>query len=99
LIVEFYEKYHDIIIGKFSGAKVTTARKDEAWKKLETEFGQVSVEHRRDVDQIKSKISNVKKEARKHATALKYHKTGGGPKPEDLFLRINFHRIFLFNHF
>ena len=45
LIVQIYEKYHDICIGKFSGSTVTSEKKEAAWKKLADEINQSAVDH------------------------------------------------------
>lgn len=87
LLVELYEKYHDVIIGKFSGPGQgqgnSAKKKEDAWKSLADEYNVSPVDHKRDLEEIITKIGNLKNLVRKYATELKKWKTGGGPKPKD----------------
>lgn len=81
LLVEVYESFHPTIIGKLT-KRLTAKMKEEAWTDLTKDFNSL-VDAKRDIDEIKYKISNTKNDTRKYATALCRRKTGGGPKPPD----------------
>lgn len=83
LLVEIYERYHEIIVGQFQGRVLTKKKKDEAWKKMEDEFNGSPIDFKRSLEEIKSRIENMKKLARELATAMRKYETGGGPKPKD----------------
>lgn len=83
VLVDVYEKYHDIITGRFKGRLVTAEKKDAAWKSLTAEFNQLAVDYSRKEEEIQKKIENLRDAVRRFVTASKQFQTGGGPKPNE----------------
>jgi len=80
-LVTHYRKYHQSIIGRFSGCRSREIKKN-AWISLHKDFTEDAADIAdRTVENLKDRIENIKSLARKYATALKYHETGGGPPP------------------
>ncbi|XP_047543106.1 uncharacterized protein LOC125075409 [Vanessa atalanta] len=79
ILVHLVTKYKDLIENKKTDA-VTTAIKNEGWKKLAEEFNCLSSFYVRNVEQLKTCWDNIKRTTRKDKAATKKNNllTGGG---------------------
>ncbi len=80
LLVQIYEPFHGLISGSVRTNNIGRSR-ETAWQKICDSFSSSGPEEVRTEKQIRDKIGNIKESARKHGSAVRWNKTGGGPPP------------------
>ncbi len=80
LLVQLYEPYHALIAGTVRVTNISRSR-ETSWKKVFDRFNSSGPDEVRTEKQIRAKIANIKESARKHGSAVRFNKTGGGPPP------------------
>ncbi|XP_026076046.1 uncharacterized protein LOC113054602 [Carassius auratus] len=79
-LLEEYNSYKDILLGKFSGGECSNKKKCLIWKKISATVNSINPTVERSVKDVQKRYKNMVQDAKKEIFKRKYPKTGGGPQ-------------------